>query len=100
MTALLTPATGAADLLRRAEAPPSPTRWPPKHDLFGVRVSATTYDECVTALMDAARRRVPAVAAHLAVHAVVTAATDPAQRARVNAFDIAAPDGQPVRAAL
>jgi exopolysaccharide biosynthesis WecB/TagA/CpsF family protein len=100
MTALLTPSTGAPDLVRAVNVPPHATCWPPKHDLFGVRLSATTYDECVALLMDAARRRVPAVAAHLAVHAVVTAATDPAQRERVNAFDIAAPDGQPVRAAL
>ena len=81
-------------------SPAAAPRWPAKHDLFGVRMSTTTYGECVNVLLDAARRRQPAVAAHLAVHAVVTAATDPAHRARVNAFDIAAPDGQPVRTAL
>ena len=85
----------------RVESPVrTASRWPAKHNLFGVMMSATTYDECVAVLIDAAARRQPAVAAHLAVHAVVTAATDPAQRARVNAFDLAAPDGQPVRAAL
>lgn len=100
MTVVLSSAVAAPNLVQLNEATSPTTRWPVKHDLFGVQLSATTYDECVEVLMGAARRRQPAVAAHLAVHAVVTAATDPAQRARVNAFDIAAPDGQPVRAAL
>lgn len=83
----------------------SPAIWskpgfPPKHDIFGVGVSATDYERCADALMAAAQRRQPAIATFMAVHALISAATDPAHRERVNHFDVAAPDGQPVRAAL
>lgn len=74
--------------------------WPPKYDLFGVKVSATTYDEAEEMILEAARRRVPAVVSLHAVHAVVTAAGDPRLRDKVNAFQIVATDGQPVRWAL
>jgi N-acetylglucosaminyldiphosphoundecaprenol N-acetyl-beta-D-mannosaminyltransferase len=36
----------------------------------------------------------------MAVHALVTAARDPSYRAKVNTFEVVAPDGQPVRWAL
>jgi exopolysaccharide biosynthesis WecB/TagA/CpsF family protein len=85
----LKPSTRAAD-----------PAWPPKHDLFGVKISATNYDEAVDRIMIAAQKRQSAVAAFMAVHALVSAATDAEQRRRVNQFEIAAPDGQPVRAAL
>ena len=75
-------------------------RWPKKHDLFGVQVSATTYDEAVGAILQAARQRVPAVVSLHAVHAVVTASRDPALLQKVNTFQVVAPDGQPVRWAL
>src|SRR5262249_55165711 len=44
-------------------------------------------------------RRAAVVSLH-AVHAVVTASGDPALRAKVNQFELVAPDGQPVRWAL
>ena len=74
--------------------------WPEKHDLFGVQVSATTYDGAADAILQAARARVPAVVSLHAVHAVVTASGDPALRQAVNTFQIVASDGQPVRWAL
>lgn len=74
--------------------------FPIKHDVFGVGVSATDYQRCADALMSAAQRRQGAIATFMAVHALMSAATDPAHRDRVNQFDVAAPDGQPVRAAL
>lgn len=75
-------------------------RWPVKYDLFGVKVNATTYGEAETLIFDAARQQMPAVVSLHAVHAVVTAAGDPALREKVNGFQIVAPDGQPVRWAL
>jgi exopolysaccharide biosynthesis WecB/TagA/CpsF family protein len=74
--------------------------WPPKHDLLGVGVSATTYDQSVEAVAQAAGRRQPAVVSLHAVHALVTASGDSDLREAVNQFDIVAPDGQPVRWAL
>ena len=76
------------------------TSWPPKHSLFGVTVSATDYEQAARAVMTAARRREGGVVTHMAVHALVTAARDPSYRAKVNTFEIVAPDGQPVRWAL
>ena len=80
--------------------PPAPVRWPRKLDVLGVEVSATTYDQLVPLLVAAARRGQPALATFLPVHGVVTAATDAGYRYRINAFDVVAPDGQPVRWAL
>jgi exopolysaccharide biosynthesis WecB/TagA/CpsF family protein len=74
--------------------------WPAKYDLFGVRVSATSYDEAVDALTLAARQGVPAVASLHAVHALITASGDPNLREMVNTFELIGPDGQPVRWAL
>lgn len=74
--------------------------WPAKYDVCGVQISATDYDEVVERLIAAAEQRRPAVASFFAVHAVVTAGGDPALRQAVNAFEIVAPDGQPVRWAL
>jgi exopolysaccharide biosynthesis WecB/TagA/CpsF family protein len=84
------------------DRPPATSReaWPAKHDLFGVKISETDYEEAVGAILGAARRREPAVASCQAVHAVMTAARDPALRHAVNGFDMVAPDGQPVRWAL
>ncbi|HEY2759654.1 MAG TPA: WecB/TagA/CpsF family glycosyltransferase [Pirellulales bacterium] len=74
--------------------------WPPKFDVLGVGVSATTYDEAIELIIEAARRRQSAVCSHFAVHSVVSAAQDPSLRDGVSSFDIVAPDGQPVRWAL
>jgi N-acetylglucosaminyldiphosphoundecaprenol N-acetyl-beta-D-mannosaminyltransferase len=74
--------------------------WPQKHSLFGVPISATTYDEAENLIVQAARQRVSAAVTHLPVHGVVTAVTDRRYRSQIEAFDIVAPDGQPVRWAL
>lgn len=74
--------------------------WPEKYDVCGVLISATDYDETVRCIMTAAQSRIPAVASFFAVHAVVTAGSDKQLRNQVNAFEIIAPDGQPVRWAL
>jgi N-acetylglucosaminyldiphosphoundecaprenol N-acetyl-beta-D-mannosaminyltransferase len=74
--------------------------WPTKYNVLGVHVSATTYEETVDTIIEAAKRRVAAIASFHAVHAVVTAAHDAELREVVNSFEIVAPDGQPVRWAL
>jgi exopolysaccharide biosynthesis WecB/TagA/CpsF family protein len=94
-----------AQASRRVEPPaagavPAPLRWPAKHDLFGVQLSATTCDEAAAVLIEAARRRTPCVASFHAAHAVVTASGDAALREAVNSFEMVTPDGQPVRWAL
>lgn len=75
-------------------------RWPPKYDLFRVKVSAAGYAKVVDAILQAARQRLPSVASFHAAHALVTASDDPALLTKVNTFQILAPDGQPVRWAL
>lgn len=79
---------------------PAPPLWPPKFNVCSVLISATDYDEVVDCLMAAALRRESAVASFFAVHAVVTAGSDPELLKHVNQFEIVAPDGQPVRWAL
>jgi exopolysaccharide biosynthesis WecB/TagA/CpsF family protein len=74
--------------------------WPRRCDLFGVRVSATTYDEVCDAIVGAVSLQEPAVVSFHAVHAIVTSSTDRELLRKVNKFDIIAPDGQPVRWAL
>lgn len=81
------------------ETPPA-VCWPPRHNVFGVQVSATSYDEAIDCILSAAERREPAAVSLHAAHAVVTASDDLALREKVNRFQMVAPDGQPVRWAL
>lgn len=74
--------------------------WPKKFDVFGVQISATTYDEALAAVMKAAKARRSATVTHISSHGLTTAARDPKFREVINSFDIAAPDGQPVRWSL
>lgn len=76
------------------------TKWPTKHDILGVHVSATTYREAVDLIASAASRREQAVVSLHAVHALVTASRDAGLLQAVNEFEMLAPDGQPVRWAL
>src|SRR5579872_107620 len=75
-------------------------RWPVKRDLFGVNVSPTSYDEAMEAIIAAGANRSGGVATFLAVHGIVSAATNEEYRERVNRCQIVAPDGQPVKWAL
>lgn len=87
-----------------APAPPragAAVRFPRKVDLFGgVLMTPTTYDEAVDVLLRAAEAGQPATADFGAVHVLATAARDADFRATVNALDMVAPDGQPVRWAM
>src|SRR5207244_9043257 len=53
-----------------------------------------------TAVMAAARQRRSATVTHLSSHGLTMAARDASFREVINSFDIAAPDGQPVRWSL
>jgi exopolysaccharide biosynthesis WecB/TagA/CpsF family protein len=75
-------------------------RWPEKHGVFGVGVSAATCDEACDAILEAASRREPAVVSAFSVHALVEASAMAESAANANRFAIVAPDGQPVRWAL
>ena len=74
--------------------------WPRKVDLFGVGVTPTTYDEATAVIVSAAQAGQGGVVSCQAVHAVMTACSDPELCAQVNTFDMVTPDGQPVRWAL
>lgn len=74
--------------------------WPRKHELFGLGISAATYEEAERAVLDAARRRLGGIVTHFSVHGVATAALDREYRSKINQFDMVAADGQPVRWAL
>ena len=82
--------------------PLSPPRsgLPPKHNLFGVNVSETSYNEAIDLIMQAARERRSMLVDHMPVHGLIEASQDPSLNEKMNHFDIVAPDGQPVRWAL
>jgi exopolysaccharide biosynthesis WecB/TagA/CpsF family protein len=71
-----------------------------KRNVLGVEVSAVDYDSAVDKVMSAARDGRPLAVTALAVHGVMTGVQDKAHGARLNAFDLVTPDGQPVRWAL
>lgn len=71
-----------------------------KRDLLGIRIDATTYDDVVERVAAAAHERRGLSVSATAVHGVMEGVHDPAHAARLNAFDVLTPDGQPVRWAL
>lgn len=74
--------------------------WPGKRNVLGVRVSVTTYQELLECVFQCARVRRPACVTHLAVHGIVTASRNRELWDILNEFEIVAPDGMPVKAAL
>jgi exopolysaccharide biosynthesis WecB/TagA/CpsF family protein len=71
-----------------------------KRNVLGVLVDVLDYHEATERLVTAARERRGLAMTALAVHGVMTGVRDPAHQARLNALDVVAPDGQPVRWAL
>jgi len=69
----------------------------PRHDLFGVKVCPTTYDQAVAWSIQRARTGQGACVDLMAVHSLVTASRDRRYQDRINTFEVVAPDGQPVR---
>ena len=71
-----------------------------KRRLFGVALDAVDYDAAVEKIVSAAHEGKPMRVSATAVHGLITAAMDPEQKYRLNAFDLVVPDGQPVVWAL
>lgn len=71
-----------------------------KHNVVGVLIDETTYEDSVERIVSAAEEGRGYAVSALAVHGVMTGVQDPAHRARLNDFDLITPDGQPVRWAL
>ena len=71
-----------------------------KQNVIGININAVDYEQAITRIVDCAHRGRSCPTTALAVHGVVTGATDPAHRFRLNHFDLVLPDGQPVRWAL
>jgi len=70
---------------------------PDKYDIFGVKVSATTYTDVIDVLLRCAKLRQPTLVDFMPVSVLVEAVHSPSFRARLNSFDLVCPDGQPVR---
>lgn len=75
-------------------------QWPAKYDLFGVKATATCYDEAVAVIIRAARKGVSGTVDLMSAHGLVAGARDAKFREVLNSFSIVASDGQPVRWAL
>lgn len=71
-----------------------------KRNVLGVLIDAIDYEAATDQVLSAARERRPLALTALAVHGVMTGVQDPEHNARLNAFDVVTPDGQPVRWAL
>jgi exopolysaccharide biosynthesis WecB/TagA/CpsF family protein len=71
-----------------------------KVDVIGVRVDAVDYEAAVARVIAAATEQRAYRVSALAVHGVMTGVDDPEHLARLNAFDLVTPDGQPVRWAM
>lgn len=71
-----------------------------KRSVLGVLVDVVDYEGATARVLAAAREQRPLALTALAVHGVMTGVRDAAHGARLNSFDLATPDGQPVRWAL
>lgn len=71
-----------------------------KQNIVGVGVDAVDYEAAVTNIIGAATDRQPFAVSALAVHGVMTGASDSEHRHRLNQLDLVVPDGQPVRWAM
>ena len=71
-----------------------------KRSVAGVMIDMVDYDEAVSQVVEASEERRSLTVTALAVHGVMTAATDEHHKYRLNHFDLVVPDGQPVRWAL
>lgn len=71
-----------------------------KQNILGVGINAVDYDAAVEKIIAAAHDKRPFAVSALAVHGVMTGATDSIHRHRLNGLDLVVPDGQPVRWAM
>ena len=73
---------------------------PEKISILGIGISSITYAETVDLVSSCAWEKKPLIVSALAVHGLVTGMLNRDFGARLNRFDVLAPDGQPVRWAL
>ncbi len=71
-----------------------------RHPVAGVSVTAAEPEAILRQIMAWAQSGRSATVDFMPVHGLMVAARDPVHRARIAAFDIVAPDGQPVRWAI
>ena len=71
-----------------------------KKNILGIAIDAVDYESDLARIFHSARMGRPFTVTALAVHGLTTGALDRQQQFRLNAFDLAVPDGQPVRWAL
>jgi len=71
-----------------------------RKNVLGVYVNAVDYDAAVSKVISAAENQLSFCVSALAVHGVMTGATDQVHKYRLNQLDLVTPDGQPVRWAL
>lgn len=71
-----------------------------RKNILGIGINAVDYEAAVEKIIAAAKEKRPFAVSALAVHGVMTGATDRAHRYRLNKLDLVVPDGQPVRWAL
>jgi exopolysaccharide biosynthesis WecB/TagA/CpsF family protein len=71
-----------------------------RRNILGVLIDAVDYEHAIERILANARARRPLKVSFLATHGVAVATENPEYRARLNAFDLNLPDGQPVRWAL
>ncbi|MHB9146725.1 MAG: WecB/TagA/CpsF family glycosyltransferase [Symbiobacteriia bacterium] len=71
-----------------------------KQNVLGVLIDAVDYEAAVRRITLAAKQGRGYAVSALAVHGVMTGVGDSVHRHRLNHFDLAVPDGQPVRWAL
>lgn len=74
--------------------------WLPRYDVMGVGVDGATYSGALEAVSKAVEAGVPACVTHLPVHGLVIGSEESEFRSVLDAFQIVAPDGQPVKLAL
>lgn len=71
-----------------------------RKNVLGVKVDAIDYEAAVLKIISSAKSQIGFGVSALAVHGIMTGATDPVHRYRLNNLDLITPDGQPVRWAL
>ncbi|MBC7797216.1 MAG: WecB/TagA/CpsF family glycosyltransferase, partial [Pyrinomonadaceae bacterium] len=71
-----------------------------RKSILGVNINAVDYESATDKIIAAAHDKKPFAMSALAVHGVMTGATDAEHRYRLNKLDLIVPDGQPVRWAL
>lgn len=71
-----------------------------RKNILGININAVDYEAAVEKIISAAKEKRPFAVSALAVHGVMTGATDKTHRYRLNKLDLIVPDGQPVRWAL